>query len=602
MPLDPAERERVRDDLAEVVRGDVLFDDLNRALYSTDASLFQIEPLGVVAPADEADVQAVVRFAAERKLCLVPRGAGTGMAGEALGDGLVLDLSRHFRQIVEIGPDWVRVQPGVVLRTLNDALAKVGRRFAPDPASGESCTVGGMMANNASGARAVKHGYTRDHVLSCRVVLDSGDAVRAGREPLPPSPEHPERYRTILQESATLLRRHAGTIRASQPLTRFNRCGYLLTDVLGPDTLDLPRLLAGSEGTLGTFTELTLKTVPLPPGRGAALLSFPSLDAALQAVALAKSAGPVACELFDRRLVALTRSCSPDAAAAIPAAAEAVLLVEFEADSAAEARLFAETLLNRVHSKEHLSLSAFATADAEEVARMWQLRDAALPTLFGLGHGPKPVPFVEDVGVPPEALGQFLTRAQDILQTHELTASFMTHAAAGQVHIRPFLNPADPADAARLRPLADALYRVVLELGGTISTQHGTGIARTPWVERQYGPLYSVFRQLKQVFDPNGLFNPGKIVQTSGRDAWPMRKGFTFPALRGDPEVEGEPAANGATRLHWEPDELPQQVHACNGCGHCRAEAAPLRMCPVFRRSGNPTGQSQSPAPHPGRP
>ena len=576
MPLDPVERERIRDDLAEVVRGDVLFDDLNRALYSTDASLFQIEPLGVVAPADEADVQAVVKFAAERHLSLVPRGAGTGMAGEALGDGLILDLSRHFRQIVEIGPDWVRAQPGVVLRALNDALAAVGRRFAPDPASGESCTVGGMMANNASGARAVKHGYTRDHVLSCRVVLDSGDAVRAGREPLPPSPEHPERYRAILRETAALLRRHAGTIRASQPLTRFNRCGYLLTDVLGPDALDLPRLLAGSEGTLGTFTELTLRTLPLPRGRSAALLAFPTLETALKAVALTVPAGPAACELFDRRLVALTRSCSPEAAAAIPAAAEAILLVEFEADSAAEARLVAQTLADRIHFKEGLSLSAAATADPDEVTRMWRLRDAALPTLFGLGHGPKPVPFVEDIGVPPEALGRFLTRAQDILQTHELTASFMTHAAAGQVHIRPFLDPTDPADAAKLRPLADALYAVVFEMGGTISTQHGTGLARTHWVERQYGPLYGVFRQLKHIFDPNGLFNPGKIVRSEARSAEGGERNGELrlrPALR----------VSNPALLHWEPDELPQQIQACNGCGQCRAEAAPLRMCPIFR-------------------
>src|SRR5262245_13541937 len=192
MPLDPAQRDRLIDDLGDVVRGELLFDDLSRALYSTDASIFQVEPLGVVTPLDEADVQAVVRYCAEQKLPLIPRGAGTGLAGESLGPAVILDLSRHFRNILEIGPDWVRVQPGVVWKTLNAELAKVGRRFAPDPASGGTCTVGGMLATDASGSRCLKFGYTRDHVLACRAVLDTGDAVALGREPLPPSAEYPQ--------------------------------------------------------------------------------------------------------------------------------------------------------------------------------------------------------------------------------------------------------------------------------------------------------------------------------------------------------------------------------------------------------------------------
>src|SRR5262245_51514289 len=182
MSIDPVQGERACDDLKEFVRGELLFDDLNRTFYSTDASLFEIEPLGVVAPLDEDDLQAVVRYCAEKEIPLVPRGAGTGLAGESLGEGLILDLSRHFRAIKEIRSDTVRVQPGVVLQHLNAQLAKVGRRFAPDPASGAFCTLGGMLATNASGSRCLKHGFTRDHVLGCRVALDNGDLVDVGRE------------------------------------------------------------------------------------------------------------------------------------------------------------------------------------------------------------------------------------------------------------------------------------------------------------------------------------------------------------------------------------------------------------------------------------
>jgi FAD/FMN-containing dehydrogenase len=186
--VDEQQRTHIRDDLRGVIKGELLFDELSRALYSTDASIFQVQPLGVVAPRDEEDVQALVRYAAEQRIPVIPRGAGSGLAGESLGAGMVIDLSQHFRSISEVGADTVRVQPGVTWRQLNARLAREGRRFAPDPASGAQCTVGGMLATNASGARALRHGYTRDHVAHLRSVLDTGDAVWAGREPRQPTP------------------------------------------------------------------------------------------------------------------------------------------------------------------------------------------------------------------------------------------------------------------------------------------------------------------------------------------------------------------------------------------------------------------------------
>jgi FAD/FMN-containing dehydrogenase/Fe-S oxidoreductase len=586
-PVDQPRRERIRDDLRGLVRGDILFDDLSCTLYSTDASIFEVRPLGVVVPRDEEDVQAVVRYAAEHQVPLVPRGAGTGVAGEALGGGLVVDLSRHFRRVLEVGSDWVRVQPGVVYRDLNVALAGVGRRFPPDPASGNQCTVGGMLATNASGATALRHGYTRDHVLALRAVLDTGEAAAVAWHSRWPSADRPAgRLEDIAFSVATLLEQNAALIRSSRPRTPFNRCAYLLHDVLRDDQLDLARLLVGSEGTLALFTEATLRTVPLPAGRAVVLLGFGSLEAALRASRLALPGGPAACELLDRRLLSLARGGEPGAAALVSPDAEAVLLVAYESDTPAGASVAANDLAEQLARHERLALQAVVASEPEEMERLWAVREAALPSLYGLRGGAQPVAAVEDIGVPPDELPAFLYRAQEILQQHETTASFLIHAATGQVHTRPFLDLQRPDDVARLWAIAEAVYSLALDLGGTISTQHGTGLARTPWVERQYGRLFPVFRELKAIFDPRHLFNPGKIV---GRDpdlpAWPLRR---FPA----------PGDAPAPRwfLRWQPDEVRVESLSCNGCGHCRTEEPGRRMCPIFRAEHSETATPRAKA------
>src|SRR5437588_928304 len=293
----------LRDDLEGLIKGEILTDELSCRLYSTDASVFEVRPAGVVLPRDEEDLQALVRYAGEHQVPLIPRGAGTGVAGESLGAGVIVDLSKHFRSIIEIGSDTVRVQPGVVLRELTRRLAQVGRRFAPDPAHLE-CTLGGMLATNASGARAFKHGYTRDHVERLRVVLDSGDVAEAGWHARWSAAETPHgRLEDIVSSVITLLHENADLLTSDLPRTRFNRCGYLLHDVLRDDALNLARLLVGSEGTLAFFTEATLRTVPLPGGRSAVLFDFDSVDAALHGARLAAAAGASACELIDRRLL-----------------------------------------------------------------------------------------------------------------------------------------------------------------------------------------------------------------------------------------------------------------------------------------------------------
>jgi FAD/FMN-containing dehydrogenase/Fe-S oxidoreductase len=580
--LDPALRERVHDDLKGVVKGELLFDDLSRILYSTDASLFEIEPLGVVVPRDEEDVQALVRYAGENQASLIARGAGSGLAGESLGAGIIVDFSHHFRSILEEGTDTIRVQPGVVYRDLTRRLAESGRRFAPEPAHGE-CTVGGMAAGNASGPRAFRHGYMRDHVQALRVVLDDGSAATVGRvSRWPPAEGEHGRLQDVISSIVTLLDQNAEAVRDCQPRTRFNRCGYLLHDVLDAEHLDLARLLVGSEGTLGLFTEIVLRTIPLPAGRSAALFGFASLDAALRAAQMVLPTGPTACELLDRRLLRLARG-DGRVAALVPAEAEAVLLVEYEADGPAQARTLAFDLIDRLTQADRPPL-ALASSDAEEIDLFWRVRGAALSNLAALRGTERPTVVVEDAAVPTEALPEYLRRVQDVLQRREVSATYLISAATGQVDMRPFLDLRRREDGAKLWALADEVYDIVLELGGTISSRNGTGLARSPWVSRQYGRLYPVFRELKSVFDPRLLFNPGKIVgPVPGALVWPLRRVEDEKVSRDPTGEREEPIPIPKFQLNWQPDEAMREAVSCNGCGVCRTESPAMRMCPIFR-------------------
>jgi FAD/FMN-containing dehydrogenase/Fe-S oxidoreductase len=571
--LDDAGRIRIREDLRGFFKGELLFDELSCALYSTDASIFQVMPIGVAAPRDEEDVRGLVRYAAEHQIPLTARGAGTGLAGESLGSGLIVDLSRHLRSILEVSENSVRVQPGVGYHELQARLALAGRRFAPDLTSGVQCTIGGMLATNASGARTLKHGYTRDHVSKVRVVLNNGDAVDVARESRWTSEAAPSgRLSEITRSVAELLDRNRDLIQACKPRTRFNRCGYLLQDVLTAEHVDWPRLLIGSEGTLALFTEATLPTIPLPLGRCLVVLGFSGLDAAVDASHDILETGPASCELVDGRLVTLTRGLAEDLKGLIPSAAAVLLLVEYECDSAHEAADAGRKLVDRVTDFGRRALPTLCASDPDEVERLWRIRESALPSLYGMRGGRQPIPCVEDVGVPVEVLAIYVHKVQEILRRHETTASFLVHAGTGQVHTRPFLDLQKPDDSAKLWALAEEIHTTALELGGTVSTQHGTGLARTPWVARQYGALYPVFRDLKAIFDPQQIFNPGKIVGPDpGRPAWP---------LRGPPVV---PAEGPRPILRWPAREFQAESLNCNGCGHCRTETTTQRMCPIFR-------------------
>jgi FAD/FMN-containing dehydrogenase/Fe-S oxidoreductase len=577
---------QLHDDLRGLFRGRLRTDAVARTLYSTDASPFQVTPFGVAEPRDETDLRELVKYAQEVRLPLVPRGAGTGLAGEALGPGLIVDLSVHFRAVTDLGPDAVTAGAGVTHADLNAALAPHGRRFAPDPASGDACTVGGMVATNASGGNALRHGYTRDHVTGLRVVWDDGEpssvlSPSSFDNPLTPQPGRVEPRTTdegprtieIHAQTAGLLASHREVIHQTRPRTRFDRCGYVLHDVLTPAGVDLPRLLTGSEGTLGFVTAATLRTIPLPGGTCRVVLGFPSFDAGVLAGLSTRGAdGLAGCDLLDARQVAVART-SPDALGPIPPEVGAVLVLTLEADTERAAVAAGRAAVEALRAGHPLIVLAEPSCDPDALDRIQKFRRAAAGGLYALGAGPRPVAFVEDVAVPCEELPRFVAGVRDILQRFDLAGSLLAHVPAGQVHTRPFLDLDSPADRAKMWPVAEAVHGFALALGGTVSTQHGTGLARTPWVEKQSGPLLPVFRELKRIFDPAGILNPGKIVGPDpSRPAWPLRAVSPASDASQKRSLLLAPATAAA---------------ACNGCGDCRTRTPPARMCPVFRARGD---------------
>jgi FAD/FMN-containing dehydrogenase/Fe-S oxidoreductase len=593
--MDP-ENQRIEEDLRGLLRGEVCCDDLYTQLYATDASVYEIRPLGVVRPRSLKDVVATVRYAADNKIPIYPRGAGSGLAGESLGRGIIVDFSRFFRRILTVDGQRARVQAGVVLATLNRFLATKGLMFGPDPAMSHVTTMGSVVAIDAGGSHWRKYGSARRHVEALKIVLADGDVLKVGRHLVPRIDDNAgescpaTRLDHLVQSVAGLIERHAKLIADYRPKSLVNRSGYTLDDVLVDGQLDLAKLLVGSEGTLALIVDATVTVDPLPVYRGCALLLFDSLDKAANTVLELLPFEPVACDLMDRRHLNLARESDVRYELLIPGEAEAVLLVEQHGESAADVRTKLEEIVELVQFKTGLAAAAHVADDEGDFQLYWGLARRFVPTLYRLQGTTRPVPCIEDMAVPPEALPVFLKHVQDTFKRLQVTASLFGHAGHGQVHIRPFLDLASSDDVATLETLAAELYEKVWLLGGTISGEHGDGLSRTPFLSGQFGPLVNVFRELKHIFDPQGLLNPGKIVPLEPTRMTQNLRPMTIhqaqqAATDVATETHGRTVGPFALQLRWQPEELMDAARLCNGCGACRSTSPDVRMCPIFRLS-----------------
>ncbi len=564
---------RLAEDLRGIVAGEVLCDLPSRAIYATDASLLELMPSAVVRPRSTADVAATVRWAAEHGCPVHSRGAGTSLCGGPLGTGIVLDFSRFMRRVVLVGPDRVRIQSGVVCGQLAQLLARSGREIGPDPADPAASTLGGMIGRDSSGSRFPRHGSMREWVRSVEVVLADGSIHEIG-PPVASGDGVGGRLAELRQGVGRQLEASAEVVGASQPAARPLHGGYRLHDLGDPSAPDLVRLLCGSEGTLGIVTEATIRTEPVQATSEVALFLFESLEKAAVAATLLSEYGPAACDLFDKRHLTLARSTSVAFDLIIPRAADACLLVEFAGpDAAAEL----DAAIARVHSTERLSDEVRRAEDADDAAMFWSLARNVVATMHRSRSGPPAVPFVEDVSIPPSQLPEFLPRLQAAIKLGGVTAMLYGHALQGELHVRPFVDPSDPADRERLARFADALYEQAALAGGSFGAEQGLGLARTASFGRSFPELTGVFREVKRLFDPAGILNPGKVVE-----------------LQSEPTPPLGAIARGMPRLDVLDVQLLQgdrtvvaETFACNGCGSCRTQSPGMRMCPVYRAAAS---------------
>ena len=587
--------------LRKHVAGEVRFDAPARRLYSTDASIYQVEPLGVVLPRSAADVQAAMQIAAEMHVPVTARGGGTSLSGQSIGPGLVVDVSKYLNAIEHIDREnrRARVQPGVVLDQLNRAAESFGLQFGPDVATASRANLGGMIGNNSAGARSLVYGKTIDHVHGLDVVL--ADGRRAAFAPLTAS-EWDQRARGRSAEAA-LYARCRDVVRSNREeiQRRFPRIlrrvsGYnldILCDRLtasggrpapgvlasgvshdpGPSAeCGLHQLIVGSEGTLALVTAAELALIPRPRVRGLVVPQFATLAAAVDALAACLELKPSAVELMDDLLLRLSAGnrALRDTMKTIRGNPQALLMVEFSGDEAGEVADRVERLQQRLRGVAGLT-AVLPALDPAVRDPLWNLRRAAMPLLYGMRGDRKPVTFVEDCAVAPARLPEFVGRFRALLRSHGTDGAFYGHASVGCLHIRPLLNLKDPDDVARMRRIAGEVSDLVLEFGGALSGEHGDGMVRSEWNEKMFGPaVYQAFRQVKHAFDPHGLLNPGKVV-----DAAPMTESLRYPP--------GYAPAEPTTVFDYSGQEgLVRAAEMCNGNGACRKLEGGT-MCPSFR-------------------
>lgn len=532
------------------IKGDVLADDNSRAIYAVAACIYRILPKVIVKPKNTQDVISAVNIARSHGLPVTARGAGSGVTGAAIGEGIILDFSKYMNRIINVGGDQVTVEPGVIYGKLNKKLLETDRKFPPDPSSGDYCTIGGMLANNSSGARSVKYGATRNWVRELTFVTASGELVNTY--------DQTGIALSLKEKAARLIIENSSAIKDNKPdVTKFSSGYYLWDDSENM----LNNLIVGSEGTLGIIVEARLNTAPVLPARATLLLTFPTLEAAGEAVPLLREHDPSAIELLDDVFVKLVRSQRPEASDILPDEDHSLLIVEFEGASRDEVE---GSLEKAVSSVKRLVSDAIRGLSGNDVDRIWFLRKAASPIIGSLKGPKRATRFVEDVVTRPENLADFLHRFRDILSSEDAMAPAIGHAGEGNIHINPLLDLRDPADVRKMRRIADKVYDLAAKSGGALSGEHGDGRMRAPYLKEFFGTeLYSVYKEIKKVFDPNGLLNPGVKLNDLGRitdnlktkpGGWRAKKDESFLA---------EPK--------WQ-----EEVERCHGCGACR------NVCPTF--------------------
>ncbi|MGH6947836.1 MAG: FAD-binding and (Fe-S)-binding domain-containing protein, partial [Kiloniellales bacterium] len=566
--------------LAREIAGEVLFDPYSRGRYATDASIYQIEPIGVVVPRDAEDAARAIAIAAEEGVPVLPRGAGTSQCGQAVGAALVLDLSKHLDRVHELDLERRRalVGPGLVLDRLNGLLKPHGLFFAVDVSTSSRATLGGMTGNNSCGARSIRYGTMRDNVLAVDALLADGSAWRFGEVPRDLS-RMPASARPLAERLLALGRREAAEIDSRFPKLQRRVGGYNIDALMpGGDNApppNLAHLLVGSEGTLAFSKAIEIRLQPIPRHRVLGVCHFASFYKAMDATQHIVKLGPSAVELVDRTMIELSRDIAIFSATVerfVRGKPEALLLVEFagedESDNLRRLGQLGE-LLNDLGFPD----AVVEATDRAFQAAIWEVRKAGLNIMMSMKGDRKPVSFIEDCAVPLEDLADYTERLTAVFKKHGTDGTWYAHASVGCLHVRPILNLKQEIDVRKLRAIAEEAFAMVRDYKGSHSGEHGDGLVRSEFHEPMFGArMTAAFKEVKAILDPKGLFNPGKIVDPPKMDD---RSLFRY---RPDYRTDG-----ADTALDWSAwGGFAGAVEMCNNNGACRKFDAGV-MCPSFR-------------------
>jgi FAD/FMN-containing dehydrogenase/Fe-S oxidoreductase len=567
--------------LANALRGEVLFDAASRGRYSTDASIYQIEPLGVVVPRDKDDAAAAIAIAREAGVPVLPRGGGTSQCGQTVGRALVLDCSKHMDRILAVDAENRRalVQPGVVLDRLNKSLKSKGLFFPVDVSTGDRATIGGMAANNSCGARSLRYGNMVHNVHAIDALLADGTAARMGEVPGNfDDSVRPERYRNLVRGMRALHRREADEIDRRFPKL-LRRVGGYNIDMIDDSGHNMAQLLVGSEGTLAFFNAIELDLQPIPPHRVLGICHFPSFYQAMAATKAIVALGPTAVELVDRTMIELSRAIAMFRATVdrfVRGEPAALLLVEFAGEDKDDALRRLRQLVELMGELGFPGAVVEATDTAFQSA-VWDVRKQGLNIMMSMKGDGKPISFIEDCAVALDDLADYTARLTAVFEKHGTYGTWYAHASVGCLHVRPVLNLRQELDVKKMRAIAEEAFAMVREYKGSHSGEHGDGLVRSEFHEAMFGArLVRTFEEMKEAFDPQGLMNPGKIVHPSkmdDRSLFRFKPGYATPAF--------------ATALDWsDGGGFAAAVEMCNNNGACR-KADPGVMCPSYRATAD---------------
>jgi FAD/FMN-containing dehydrogenase/Fe-S oxidoreductase len=570
-----SERGDIENELKRRVSGEVKFDPFSRVLYSTDASIYQMEPVGVVIPRNVEDVLAVIEVAKEHGVPVLPRAGGTSLAGQTVNHAIVTDFSKYLNQLIEVNQEeqWARVEPGIVLDDLNRQLLPYGLMYAPDPTTSNRACVGGGVGNNSCGAHSVIYGKTIDHVKEVSVILSDGTQThfheldsRGLEAKLSGAGLESEIYRGVRR----LAQENAAEIEARYPNIMRRVSGYNLDEFLTDSPFNMTKMVVGSEGTLCVITEIKINLVPRPIMTALAVVHFQDIFGASDAVQHILEHNPSSIEIMDKNVLERSRQ-SPGLAtnmAFIEGNPGAILVVEFYGESEAELTDKTDKLKEDMDRRGH-GYACVNVLDRAAQASVWAVRKNGLGLLMSMHGDAKPLPFVEDTAVDPDKMGEFVRRFDEVVRNHQTEAAYYGHASVGCLHIRPVVSLKSQDGVNKMLAIADEISDLVKEFGGSLSGEHGDGIVRGVWNEKMFGPeIYKLFQELKRTFDPDGIMNPNKII-----DCPPMDQNLRYG---GDYRAPSLP-----TKLDFSIDtDFAGAVEMCNGMGACRQLTG--TMCPSY--------------------